>query len=186
MTDEILFEIEERMEKVVEWLKSNLAGIRTGRANPGLVDSVQVAAYGTTCPLKQVATVACPEATLIMIRPFDVSMLKDIERAIINASDLGLTPQNDGKVIRMRIPPLSQETRRQLVTRIGKLAEESKISLRNIRRDGIRSLDKAEKDKLISENERDSAKEDIQDLLKKFEKKVETQADAREKDIMES
>ncbi len=184
MTDDILLDVEERMEKAVSRLKSNLAGIRTGRANPGLVDSLKVEAYGSECPLKQLASVGCPEPMQIVIRPFDPSTLKDISKAIIN-SDLGFAPQDDGKVIRLNIPSLSQETRRKLVARIGELQEEAKVSLRNIRRDGIKACDKGEKDKLFSENDRDAAKEEIQNLIKKFEKEVETMAEAREKDVLE-
>lgn len=185
MTDDILLDVEERMEKAVSRLKSNLAGIRTGRANPGLVDSLRVDAYGSQVPLKQLAAVGCPEPTQIVIRPYDPSTLKDIEKAII-ASDLGFAPQDDGKVIRLNIPPLSQETRRKLVARIGELTEEAKVSLRNVRRDGIKACDKGEKDKLFSENDRDAAKEEIQDLIKKFEKEVEVMSEAREKDVLES
>ena len=148
MTDDILLDVEERMEKAVARLKSNLAGIRTGRANPGLVDSLKVDAYGSQCPLKQLASVGCPEPTQIVIRPYDPSTLKDIAKAIIN-SDLGFAPQDDGKVIRLNIPPLSQETRRKLVSRIGELEEEAKVSLRNIRRDGIKACDKGEKETVL-------------------------------------
>ncbi|MBQ9456417.1 MAG: ribosome recycling factor [Thermoguttaceae bacterium] len=185
MTDDILLDVEERMEKAVARLKSNLAGIRTGRANPGLVDSLKVDAYGSQCPLKQLASVGCPEPTQIVIRPYDPSTLKDISKAIIN-SDLGFAPQDDGKVIRLNIPPLSQETRRKLVSRIGDLKEEAKVSLRNIRRDGVKACDKGEKDKLFSENDRDAAKEEIDNLIKKFEKEINSLADAREKDVLES
>ena len=120
-----------------------------------------------------------------MIRPYDPSTLKDIAKAIIN-SDLGFAPQDDGKVIRLNIPPLSQETRRKLVSRIGELEEEAKVSLRNIRRDGIKACDKGEKEKLYSEDDRDSAKEEIETLIKKFTKEIETMAEAREKDVLES
>ena len=185
MTDDILLDVEERMEKAVARLKSNLAGIRTGRANPGLVDSLKVDAYGSQCPLKQLASVGCPEPTQIMIRPYDPSTLKDIAKAIIN-SDLGFAPQDDGKVIRLNIPPLSQETRRKLVARIGELEEEAKVALRNVRRDGIKACDKGEKDKLFSEDERDDAKEQIEDLIKKYTKEIESMAAARETDVLES
>ena len=114
--DELLLDAEERMEKAVEVLRANLAGIRTGRANPGLVDSIRVDVYGSAMPLKQVATVGAPEPTQIVIRPYDTGTIKDIEKAII-ASDLGLNPQNDGRVIRLNIPPLSGEVRKKMVTR---------------------------------------------------------------------
>lgn len=182
--DDILLDVEERMEKAVARLKSNLAGIRTGRANPGLVDSLKVDAYGSQMPMKQLGSIACPEPMQIVIRPFDPTTMKDIEKAII-ASDLGFTPQNDGKVIRLNIPPMSAETRKKLVARIRELTEEAKISLRNIRRDGMKSAEKGEKDKLFSENDRDDLQAEIQDLIKKYEKDVDELSKNREKDVME-
>lgn len=185
--DEILFDVEERMEKAVAHLRKGLTGVRTGRANPGLVDSVKVkvASYGDVeMPLKQVATVACPEPTQILIRPFDVGTLKDIEKGIVN-SDLGYAPNNDGKVIRLNIPPLSTEVRRKMVTTIKDLCEECKIAIRNVRRDGNKSVDAEEKAKTISEDERDSAKESIQELTKKYEDLATELAKNREKDVME-
>lgn len=185
MTDDILLDVEERMEKAVARLRSNLVGIRTGRANPGLVDTIKVSYYGEPTPLKQLASVGCPEPTQIVIRPYDATAIKEIEKAII-ASDLGFNPQNDGKVVRINVPPLSTEVRRKMVARIGELAQDAKVSLRNIRRDGIKAIDKGEKDKLYSENDRDAAKDEVQTLIKRFEKEVDTMADAREKDVMES
>ena len=185
MVDDILLDVEERMEKAVARLKSTLAGIRTGRANPGWVDSLTVLAYGAQCPMKQIASVSCPEPSQIMIRPFDPATLKEIEKAI-QKSDLGLTPQNDGKVIRLNIPPLSQETRNKLAARVSSLGQDAKVALRNIRRDGIKALEKAEKDKMISETERDSAKKEIEELIKKYEASANELASAREKDILES
>lgn len=185
MTDEeILLDVEERMEKAVAKLKSDLAGIRTGRANPGLVDSLRVEVYGSTCPLKQIAAVACPEPNQIVIRPFDPGTLKDIEKTI-QASDLGFNPQNDGKLIRLNIPALSMEVRRKMVTRVKELSEEAKIAIRNIRRDGNKTADKSEKDKTLSEDDRDNVKQEIQDLTKKYESQVEQLAESREKEVME-
>ena len=183
-TEEILFDVEDRMEKSIAKLKRELAGIRTGRANPGLVDSVKVIAYGVEVPLKQVATVACPEPTQILIRPFDASTLKDIEKGIMN-SELGYAPNNDGKVIRLNIPPLSREVRQKMVTTIRKMAEESKIAIRNVRRDGNKMVETEEKAKTISEDQRDKAKADIQDLTKKFEDSATELAKAREQEVME-
>lgn len=182
--DEILFDVEERMEKAASVLKSALAGIRTGRANPGLVDSLRVEVYGSATPIKQVASVSCPEPTQIVIRPYDPGTLKDIERAI-QASDLGFNPQNDGRIIRLNIPPLSMEVRRKLVARIRDLCEETKVSIRNIRRDGNKTADQSEKDKDLSEDERDDVKNEVQELTKKFEALVGDLAKAREKDVME-
>ncbi|MBR2693524.1 MAG: ribosome recycling factor [Thermoguttaceae bacterium] len=183
-TEEILFDVEDRMEKSIAKLKRELAGIRTGRANPGLVDSVKVIAYGVEVPLKQVATVACPEPTQILIRPFDASTLKDIEKGIMN-SELGYAPNNDGKVIRLNIPPLSREVRQKMVTTIRKMAEEAKIAIRNVRRDGNKMVETEEKAKTISEDQRDKAKADIQDLTKKYEDSATELAKAREQEVME-
>ena len=182
--DEILFDAEERMEKAIDVLKTALAGIRTGRANPKLVDSIKVDAYGSATPLKQLATVGAPEPQQIVIRPYDPGTIKDIEKAII-ASDLGFNPQNDGRVVRINVPPLSTEVRRKMVTRIKELAEETKVAVRNIRRDANKSADQAEKAKELSEDVRDDCKADIQELTKKFEAKVADLAKAREADVME-
>lgn len=182
--EEILLDVEERMEKAVAKLKSDLAGIRTGRANPGLVDSLRVEVYGSPCPLKQIAAVACPEPNQIVIRPFDPGTLKEIEKTI-QASDLGFNPQNDGKLIRLMIPPLSMEVRRKMVARIKDLCEEAKVAIRNIRRDGNKTADKAEKDKDLSEDQRDSIKDEIQEMTKKYEADATDLAKAREKDVME-
>lgn len=183
--DEILLDAEERMEKAVDVLKSALAGIRTGRANPGLVDSIRVEVYGSSMPIKQLASVGAPEPTQIVVRPYDTSTMKDIEKAII-ASDLGFNPQNDGRVIRINIPPLSGEVRKKMVSRIKELAEESRISIRNIRRDANKAADQSEKDKSLTEDERDQVKEEVQELTKRFEATVNTMASARETEVLEN
>jgi len=182
--DEILLDAEERMDKALSHLKTNLAGIRTGRAAPGLLDSVRVTAYGSQTPLKQLASVGAPEPQQLVIRPFDVSIIKDIEKAIV-ASELGLNPQNDGRIIRINIPPLSTDTRKKLVARIKELAEEARISIRNVRRDANKALETSEKDKIISEDDRDKAKDEVQELTKKFEDSVGELAKSREADVME-
>ncbi len=182
--DEITFDAEERMEKAVDVLKSSLAGIRTGRANPGLVDSLRVEVYGSQTPMKQLASVGAPEPTQIVVRPFDPGTIKDIEKAII-ASDLGLTPQNDGRVIRLNIPALSTDVRKKMVSRIKELAEQAKVSIRNIRRDANKAADQAEKDKEISEDVRDSIKDEVQELTKKYEDKASAMAKAREEEVMD-
>jgi ribosome recycling factor len=182
--DEILLDVEERMEKAIGVLKSALAGIRTGRANPGLVDSLRVEVYGSSTPIKQVASVGAPEPTQIVIRPYDPGTLKDIEKAI-QAADLGFNPQNDGRVIRLIVPPLSGEVRRRMVGRVRELAEETKVALRNIRRDGNKAADAAEKEKSLSEDDRDDLKEEIQDLIKQYESQVTEAAKAREKEVLE-
>ena len=182
--DEILFDAEERMEKAISVLKHALGGIRTGRANPGLVDSLRVEVYGSPTPIKQVASVGAPEPTQIVIRPYDPSTIKDIEKAII-ASDLGLNPQNDGKLIRINIPPLSTEVRRKMVSRIKELSEESKVAIRNIRRDANKAADQAEKAKELSEDDRDATKEEVQELTKKYEGQASELAKNRETEVME-
>lgn len=182
--DDILLDAEDRMDKALGVLKSNLAGIRTGRANPGLVDSLRVEVYGSQSPIKQLASVGAPEPTQIVIRPYDPSTIKDIEKAII-ASGLGFNPQNDGRLIRINIPPLSTETRRKMVARIKELAEETKVSIRNIRRDANKAADQSEKDKLITEDDRDSAKEQIQELTKDYENRINDMAKSRESEVME-
>ena len=183
-TEEVLLDIDDRMEKAVAKLRRELAGIRTGRANPGLVDSVKVIVYGAEVPLKQAATVACPEPTQVLIRPFDVSTLKDIEKGIVN-SDLGYAPNNDGKVIRLNIPPLSREVRQKMVATIKKLCEEAKVAIRNVRRDGNKMIENLEKDKQISEDERDSAKDEVQEYTKKYEDLATELAKKRESEVLE-
>lgn len=182
--DEIVFNAEERMEKAIEVLKHSLSGIRTGRANPGLVDSLRVEAYGSPVPMKQLASVGAPEPNQIVIRPYDPTTIKEIEKAII-ASDLGLAPQNDGRVIRLNIPALSTEVRRKMVTRIKELTEEAKVALRNIRRDANKAAEQAEKDKEITEDDRDAMKEEVQELIKKYEVTATNAAESREKEVME-
>ncbi|MCE5267447.1 MAG: ribosome recycling factor [Planctomycetaceae bacterium] len=183
-TDEILLDVEERMEKAIRKLKGDLAGIRTGRANPGLVDSLRVEVYGSAVPIKQVASVGAPEPNQIVIRPYDPGTLKDIEKAI-QASDLGFNPQNDGRLIRLNVPPLSTEVRRKMVNRVKELAEETKLAIRNVRRDGNKQADTGEKDKDFSEDDRDNVKEEIQELTKTYEAQATELAKAREKDVME-
>lgn len=182
--EEILFDAEERMEKAIGVLKERLAGIRTGRASPGLVDSLRVDVYGSPTPLKQIASVSAPEPTQIVIRPYDPNTIKDIEKAII-ASPLGYNPQNDGRVVRINIPALSTEVRRKMVGQIKELAEEAKVSVRNIRRDANKAADQAEKDKSLSEDQRDDVKDEVQELTKKHEKHVDDAAKMKETEVME-
>ena len=182
--DDILLDAEERMEKAIAKLKQDLTGIRTGRANPGLVDSLRVECYGSPTPLKQIANVSSPEPTQIVIRPFDPSTLKDVEKAII-ASELGMTPQNDGKLIRLNIPPLSTDVRRKMASRTKELAEEAKVAVRNIRRDANKSTDQAQKDKELTEDDRDQTKKEIQELTKKFEGVAEKLSKAKEAEVMD-
>jgi len=182
--EEILMDAENRMEKAIAKLKDDLIGIRTGQANPGLVDTLRVDAYGSPTPMKQIATVSVPEPSQLVIRPFDPSTTKDIEKCII-ASDLGLAPQSDGKVIRLNIPPLSADVRRKMVSRTKEVAEETKVAVRNIRRDSNKHADQGEKDKLLTEDDRDRAKKEIQDLTKKYEKQVNDLAKAKEAEVLD-
>jgi ribosome recycling factor len=182
--DDILLDVEDRMDKAIAHLKQSLAGIRTGRANPGLVDSLKVEVYGSQTPMKQLAGVGAPEPQQILIRPYDPGTIKDIERAIIN-SNLGLAPQNDGRVIRINVPPLTTDTRKKLVARIKELTEEAKVSVRNVRRDGNKAAEQGEKDGDLSEDERDKVKHDIQELTKKYETTASDMAKKREDEVME-
>jgi ribosome recycling factor len=182
--EEILFDAEERMEKALTKLKQDLTGIRTGRANPGMVDSLRVEAYGSPVPIKQIASVSAPEPQQLVIRPFDPGTIKDIEKGII-ASDLGLAPQSDGKVIRLNIPPLSGEVRRKMVARTKELSEDTKVAVRNIRRDANKAAEVAQKDKEISEDVLESTKEEIQNLTKKFEDRANELAKAKESEVMD-
>ena len=183
-SDQILFDAEERMEKAVNVFRDELRGLRTGRATPALVDSLRVEAYGSPTPLKQLAQISTPDPQSILIRPYDQSLLKDIEKAI-RSSDLGMSPNSDGKMVRLQVPPMSGEQRQKMATRIKKSAEEAKVACRNIRRDSNKHFDQAEKDKEMTEDDRDAGKEEVQTLLKKFEEKVSEMADKKSKEILE-
>jgi ribosome recycling factor len=183
-TDEILFDAEERMEKAADVFRDQLRGLRTGRATPALVDGIRVEYYGSPTPLKQLAQINTPDPQQIVIRPFNQGDLKEIEKAI-RSSDLGLSPNNDGKMIRLVVPAMSGEQRQKMVARIKKLAEEGKVALRNIRRDANKHFDQGEKEKEMTEDERDKGKEEVQTLLKKFEDRVGDMADKKSKEVME-
>ncbi len=182
--DEILLDAEERMEKAVSVFRGELQGLRTGRATPGLVDSIRVDYYGSPTPLKQLANVSVPEPQQIVIRPFDAGALSDIVKAI-QSSDAGLAPNSDGRLIRLNVPPLSTERRREMVGRVNKFAEEARVAIRNIRRDSNKHAEQAQKDKVLTEDERDATKDEIQELTKKFEGQVNDFAKTKEADIME-
>jgi len=182
--DEILLDAEERMEKAVDHFTSSLTGRRPGRANPGLVDTVKVDYYGSPTPLKQIANISVPEPQQILIRPFDISSLDEIAKAIQN-SDLGMAPNNDGRVVRLNVPALSTERRQQLASRVKELAEEARVSIRNIRRDANKHADQSEKDKSMTEDDRDQTKDKVQELTKKYEGMVNSGAESKEKEVME-
>jgi ribosome recycling factor len=182
--DDIQLEAEERMEKAVQVFGTNLRGIRTGTASAGLVESIRVDYYGSPTPLRQLAQIAVPDPQLIVIKPYDPTSLAAIEKAI-QTSDIGIHPQNDGKVIRLNVPGLSQERRQQLVARVKAMAEEARVAIRNIRRDANRDLDKEERDSAISEDDRDRAKDDVQELTDQYEGKVEDLLEKKTRDILE-
>jgi ribosome recycling factor len=177
-------EAEERMKGALEALDEDLGGIRTGRASPALVEKLSVEYYGMPTPLMQLATISVPESRMLMIRPFDAATLRNIERAIL-VSDLGLTPNNDGKVIRLNLPPLTEERRRDLVRLVHNRLEEARVSIRNIRRDSIKDLREFEHEKLISEDELKDGEEDLQKLTDKYIESVNEIGERKEKEIME-
>jgi ribosome recycling factor len=168
---EIQTETKRKMEKTLEIMKDELKSIRTGRATPGLVENIKVSCYGSLTPLKQLANITAPEAQLIIISPYDPSILKDIEKAILQ-SELGLTTNSDGKVIRIPIPPLSGERREKIVTQIKEMTEETKIAIRNIRREANKHIDKEEKDSILTEDEAKKAKDQIQKFTHENEAKL--------------
>ena len=176
-------EIEERMKKTVSVYEENLAEIRAGRANPAILNKVKVDYYGVPTPINQVAGVSIPEARLIVIQPWDASVLKDIEKAIL-ASDIGLNPNNDGKVIRLSFPELTEERRRDLVKEIKKIAEEAKISIRSIRRDGIEEAKSMQKESLITEDDLRKAEETIQKMTDTKIEDIDNILANKEKEIM--
>jgi ribosome recycling factor len=182
--EEIALEAEERMEKSVSLLVDQLKGVRTGRANVGLVDSIRVEYYGSPTPLKQLANLSTPEPQQILIRPFDQSVIGDIIKAI-QTSNLGLTPNSDNKVVRLNVPALSVEQRKKLESRVKELAEEARIAIRNIRRDANKQADQEQTDKILTEDDVTSCKEEIQSLTKRFEAKVNELAEKKSAEILE-
>lgn len=182
--EEILLDGEERMEKAVSVFKEQLTGMRTGRATPGLVDTIRVDYYGSPTPLKQLATISVPEPQQIVIRPFDAGALNDIAKAI-QSSDAGLAPNTDGKLIRLNIPPLSTERRKEMASRVKSFAEDAKVSIRNIRRDANKHAESAEKDGVLTEDSLADTKDKVQELTKKYEGQVSAAATAKEKEVMD-
>lgn len=182
-TQLILADFEDRAAKSVQHLKEVLAGIRTGRASPALVDHLRVQAYGTTSPLNQLAHISVPEARQLAVKPFDPSILKDIERAILT-SDLGLTPSSDGKLIRLTLPPLSEEQRKKLVAKVKDFAENTRVALRNERRDANKAGEQAFQDHEITEDFLRELKDAVQDRLRHFEKLVDEVLAAKTREVM--
>lgn len=180
----VLDETKADMDKAVRKLGAELQKVRTGRANPALLEGVQIDYYGTSTPLQQLATLSAPDPRLIVVAPYDAGALNDIERAIQGA-DLGLTPSNDGKVIRLPIPPLTEERRKDLVKQIKKTAEEHKIGVREARRGGVSMLKDLEGEGSVPEDDRRRAEKSIQDMTDQFIKKIDEMIQAKEEDILQ-
>ncbi len=181
----ILAQHEKNMEKTIEVLRGELRGLRAGRSSPGLVEHMMVEYYGTPTPLKQLATIACPDPASLVIKPFDVGCLKDIEKAI-RTSDLSLSPISEGKMIRLNLPPLSQERRKQIVNQVKQFGEKTKVSVRNIRRDAIKQLEDEEKAKRITEDDCEKGKKESDDLTKKHVDLVDHIVKTKSDEIMTS
>ncbi|MEA4910255.1 MAG: ribosome recycling factor [Anaerolineaceae bacterium] len=172
------------MKGAIQSLEDDLSGIRTGRASPALVERLQVEYYGAPTPLQQLASISVPEPRQLMIRPFDSSTIKVIEKAIL-ASELGLTPNNDGKAIRLNLPPLTEERRRDLAKVVHNRAEDGRVAIRNVRRDLVKDLREFEHEKMISEDDRKHGEEELQKLTDQMIKQIDAVADRKQKEIME-
>ena len=184
MIKDLLKDCESHMQKSIHVLHEDLTSIRTGRANPGLVEKLQVEYYGSPTSLMQLASISVPEPRQLMIKPFDKTTLKAIEKSIM-ASDLGLTPNNDGLVIRLNLPALTEDRRRELVKRVHHRVEEARVSLRNIRRDSMKDIKDYENEKLISEDDRVRGEEELQKLTDRFMAEIDKISHIKEQEIME-
>ena len=176
-------DLEDRMKKTVSVYEENLSEIRAGRANPAILNKISVEYYGVQTPINQVAGISVPEARMIVIQPWDISILKEIEKAIL-ASDIGLNPNNDGKVIRLNFPELTEERRKELVKDIKKIAEEAKVAIRSIRRDGMEEVKAKQKNSEITEDEKVSKEEEIQKLTDKYIAEIDKILGNKEKEIL--
>lgn len=176
-------ELENRMQKTINVYSENLSEIRAGRANPAILNKINVEYYGVTTPINQVAGISVPEARMIVIQPWDASILKEIEKAILT-SDIGINPNNDGKIIRLNFPELTEERRKDLVKEIKKIAEESRISIRSIRRDGVEEARNLYKNSEMTEDEKSDREEDIQKLTDKYIAQIDKMLEDKEKEIM--
>lgn len=184
MIKDILIDAENRMRSAISVLHNDLAAIRTGRASPALVERLQVEYYGTPTPLQQLASISSPEPRSLLIKPFDASTLKTVEKAILS-SDLGLTPNNDGKVIHLNLPPLTEERRRDLVKHMHHRLEEARVAVRNIRRDAHNDMREFEREKLISEDELKRGEDDLQKLTDKYIEEIAEHGKKKEAEILE-
>ncbi len=183
MQDKIMTDTERRMQKSVEAVVHDLGGIRSGKATPALLDSVKVDAYGQKTPLNQVASISVPDPKSLVVQPWDKTIIGDVVKAIQTA-ELGFNPQVEGNIVRIPVPPLSEERRRELAKLCKKIAEDGKVAIRNVRRDANDQLKKAEKDKQISEDQQHRSLDKIQEVTDKFIKKVDELVEAKEKEIM--
>ena len=184
MIDDILLETEDKMDKAVQFLHHELSGLRTGKANPALVENITVDYYGTPTRLRDIANISTPEPRLIVINPFDPSSLGVIEKAI-TAANIGITPMNDGRLIRVPIPELSEERRKDMVKMAGRITEEQRVSVRNIRRDANDQIKSLQKNGDITEDDRDTSLDEVQKSTDEHIKKMDAMLAAKEKDIME-
>jgi ribosome recycling factor len=182
-TKEIVSETESKMKKALEVLHNELKTVRSGRASTGLVENIKADFYGTPTPLKQMATLATPQADMIVIKPFDPGSTREIEKAIKN-SDLSIAPIIDGKIIRLNIPALSEERRKQLVQQVKQTGEQTKVGIRNIRRDAIKHLEKQQKDKVITEDDLEKGKKQVDDITKEYSDKVDEVVKHKSDEIM--
>ena len=182
-TKEIVADSKSKMKKAVEVLRDELKAVRTGKASTGLIENIKVDYYGTATPLKQMATLATPQADAIVIKPFDPTSLKDIEKAIKN-SDLSIAPIVDGKLIRLNIPPLSEERRKQLVAQAKQIGEQTKISIRNIRREVNKHLEKEQKDRIITEDDLQAGRKQIDDITREYAEKIDSVIKNKSDEIM--
>lgn len=183
MTNQIKSRAEDSMKKAVEALKAHFANVRTGKAHTSMLDPIKVNYYGQMSPLSQVSALSCPDAKTFMIAPWEVSLLKEIENAIVK-SNIGMTPINDGKKILLKLPELTEQRRKELVKQIGKLVEDARVAVRHARRDANEELKKALKDKAISEDENKKTQDDIQKLTDNYIQKVDQLAEDKEKELM--
>jgi ribosome recycling factor len=184
MTKDVLASMKIHMEKTLDALRKEYQKVRTGRASTALLEDIKVNYYDTLTPISQLAAIAVPEPRTMTIQPWEAKLIPSIEKAILNAN-IGLTPTNDGKLIRLGVPPLTEDRRKEIVKQLKKLAEETKIALRNIRRDAIDSLKKLEKDKNISEDDLKRAEKEVQDVTNVYVAKVDEVVVAKEKEVME-
>lgn len=184
MVNEVLKSTEEKMNKTIAVLKKEIASMKAGRANPSILDKIVVSYYGTPTPINQLANIAAPEPRLLTIQPWDPKVIKDIEKEILK-SDLGLNPSNDGKIIRLVIPELTEETRKNLVKVIKKQGEEAKVAIRSIRREANEKIKALKKEGKITEDQEEKSEEDIQKLTDNFIKDIDKLVNAKEKEIME-